>query len=479
MADNPISLSNIDVDFEQFKAKLIAYLQTKDSWQNALTSSTGNVITSITSYTGVSALLSIEAALKETFPDTARSSKSILAIAKSIWGNHILRKKCAKVTIDLTNGNSTSTAIAKYSQFNIAGYDYFNRESINVAANTTVSVTLWQGTITSETRSTTGIINEKFYIGSAANAFTISDDDLYCIVNGSEEYTKTTDGLYESGPGGLPLFYENSLPTGEVEIIMGDGLYGKLPVNNSSLSFVYANTLGKSGNGVVTIGNAVTFTTIPNISGVTTTASSDGDDQKDPEYYRLHGAYLRSAKVRGGGVTKQQYKAIALGYPNVIDCNLLGQAETFPGDKAYMNVVTAIVLADPLFDSGQFDDFVTYMQSKTIDGLQFIQLDPTPVESDITVTLYCTSKADPNAVQVTVETALIALKTLKLGSLGFSFYLSDIEKVIRDAIDDPSLLDYFILTTPNADLIVGKDEYVKFNDITVNSYYSTRDLIST
>ena len=84
MADNPISLSNINVDFEEFKAKLVAYLQTKDSWQNALTSSTGNVLTSIISYTGVSDLLSIEAALKEAFPDTAKSSKSILAIAKSL-----------------------------------------------------------------------------------------------------------------------------------------------------------------------------------------------------------------------------------------------------------------------------------------------------------------------------------------------------------------------------------------------------------
>lgn len=478
MSDNPISLSNINTDFEQLKAKLVAYLQTQDSWQNTLTSSTGNVITSITSYTGVSALLSIEAALKEAFPDTARSSKSILAIAKSIWGNHILRKKCANVTIDLTNNNSTSSAIAKFSQFTIAGYDYFNRESINVAANTTVSVTLYQGTVTSEQRSTSGTINEKFYIGSASNAFGISDDDLYCLVNGSEEYTKTTDGLYESGPNSLPIFYENSLPTGEVEILFGDGLYGKLPINNSTLSFIYVNTLGKAGNGVVTIGNNVTFTTLPNITGVTTTASANGADEKDPEYYRLNGASLRSAAVRGGGVTRPQYKALALGFPNVIDCNLLGQAETYPGDKAYMNVVTAIILADPLFDAGTFADFVAYMRDRTIDGLQFIQLDPSAVTSDITVSLYCTSKADPNALQITVQTALTALKTLKLGALGFSYYLSDIEKVIRDAIGDATLLDYFTLTTPSADLVVAKDEYVQFDTITVNSYYSTRELVT-
>jgi hypothetical protein len=221
----------------------------------------------------------------------------------------------------------------------------------------------------------------------------------------------------------------------------------------------------------------VSFTTIPNISGITTTASMDGDDQKDPEYYRLHGAYLRSAKVRGGGVTRQQYKALALGFPGVIDCNLLGQAETFPGQKEYMNVVTAIILADPLFDSGQFADFVTYMQARTIDGLQFLQLDPTPINSDITVTLYCTSKADPNAIQVTVNTALRALTVLKLGALGFSYYLSDIEKVIRDAVNDPSLLDYFTITAPTTDLIVAKDEYVQFNTVTVNSFYTTRELI--
>lgn len=477
MPENPISLSNINVDFEDFKAKIVAYLQTKDSWQNALTSSTGNIMTSIVSYTGVSDLLSIEAALKETFPDTAKSSKSILAIAKSLWGIHIIRKKCAKVTATLTNNNPTSVAIAKYSQFNITGFDYFNRESINIAPNDTVTVTLWQGTVSSEDRVTTGIINEKFYLGSAGNAFGISDDDLYCLVNGSEEYSKNTDSLFETGPNGLPIFYENSLPTGEVETIFGDGLYGKLPVANSNLSFIYVNTLGKSGNGVVTIGSPISFTTIPNITGTTTTTSVDGDDPKSSDYYKIHGAYLRSAKVRGGGVTRPQYKAIALGYPGVIDCNLLGQAETFPGDKAYMNVVTAIILADPLFDAGQFADFVLYMQARTIDGLQFIQLDPTPVVSDIVVDLYCTSKADPNALQVTVDAALQELKVLKLGVLGFSYYISDLEKVIRDAINDDSLIDYFIISTPSTDLVIDKDEYVSFDNITVNSFYTTRGQI--
>lgn len=478
MAD-PISLSNIDVDFESFKAKLIAYLQTQDSWQNALTSSTGNAMTSIAGYTGVAALLSIENALKETFPDTARSSKSILAIAKSIWGVHIQRKICASVGVTLTSTNSTSTTIPKYSQFSINGYDYFNRASINIAANSTASVILYQGTVTSELRQTTGIINERFYLGSQSNAFGISDNDLYCVVNGTEEYSKTTDSLFETGGGASAVFFENSLPTGEVEVLIGDGIYGKLPTANSTLEFFYVNTLGKAGNGVVTSGATVTFTAISGITGTTTGTAANGDNEKDPEYYRIHGAHLRSAKVRGGGVTRPQLKAIALGYPGVIDCNLLGQAETYPGDKTYMNVVTAIILAESNFTTEQFSDFADYMKDRVIDGFQFIQVNPTAVNKTIDVTLYCTSKADPNAVRLSVDTALQALKTKRLGSLGFSYYLSDIEKIIRDAVGDPTLLDYFTLTSPDSDTVVTKNQYVNFTSVTVASYYSTRDTVTS
>lgn len=470
-----ISLSNIDTDFEQIKTKLVTYVQTTDSWKNTLQSSTGDVLLSISSFAAASANLAIENALQETFPDTARSGRSILNIARTIWAIHLRRKICAKVVVNLTNTSAVSVTIAKYAQFVINGYDCFNRAVINISPLSTVSVTLYQGTVATETYNSSGIINERFYLGSAADAFGISDDDLYCIVNGSEEYTKTTDGLFETGPNSVTQFYENSLPTGEVEVIFGDGFYGKLPSANSILEFHYVTTLGKGANGLLVVDDVVTYSDNVAITGAVTEASSAGDNAIDAEYYRIHGPSLRSAKVRGGGVTRPQLKALALLYPGVIDCNLLGQAETYPTDKAYMNVLTAIVLADPLFDSTQFAAFATYMKSKAMDNLHFLQQNPSAVNRTVSVDLYCTSKADPNSVRLAVLEALQSLQALKLGSLGRSFYLSDVEKVIRDAVGDPTLLDYFTLSNPTSDTIVNKNQYVYFTSITVNSYYTTRD----
>jgi hypothetical protein len=474
-----ISLSNIDTDFEAYKEKLRTYLiaNAPDTWNNALAVGTGDILLSLAAYVGVTDLLSIEAALQETSPDTARSSKSILNIARTIWGIHLQRKIPASIPCTLTNTSGESLTIAKYSQFTINGVNCFNRAAINLSPNSSASVTLYQGTVTSESRTTTGIINERFYLGTSGDAFGISDLDLYCIVNNTEEYTKTTEGLFKAGDNGSKVFYENSLPTGEVEVLFGDGFYGKLPTTNSQLEFIYVNTIGKATNGTLPIGSTVSYLANPVVTGITTGAASSGEDPKDPEFYRVHGAYLRSADVRGGGVTRPQYKAIALTYPGVIDCNLLGQAETYPADKAYMNVVTAVILANPLFTSSQFQDFVTFMKTKTIDNLEFLQLNPTAVNRTINVVLYCTSKADPNSVKLAVQTALQSLQTLRLGSLGFSIYRSDIEKRIRDAVGDPTLLDYFALSSPN-DTIVQKNEYVNFTSITVESYYSTRDIVA-
>lgn len=476
---NNISLSSIDTDFEQVKQKLVTYLQSTDSWKNALPSSTGNALVNISAFVGSSALLSIENALQEAFPDTARSEASILNIARYIWGLHIKRKVCAQITSNLTNNTGSTITIPKYSQFTINGTNCFNRAIINIPASTTITTTLYQGTVNSETLTSSGIINERFYLGSSADPFAISDDDLYCIANTTEEYTKTTEGLYTTGPIAANQFYENSLPTGEVEILFGDGSYGKLPVTNSSLQFIYVTTLGASGNNLISVGDTITYAANPSLAGVTTSASNAGADQLSAEFYKIHGPALRSVKVRGGGVTRPQHKAIALTYPGVIDCNLLGQAETYPNNKAYMNVITAVVLTNPLMNNTQFTAFANYMKDRVVDNLDFIQLNPVAVNRTISCDIYCTSKADPNSVKLAVQTALQSLQTLKLGSLGRSFYLSDIDKVIRDAIGDPTLLDYFILSSPTTDTIVNKNEYVNFTSITVNGYYTVRDIIIT
>lgn len=476
MTTNALSLSNIDLNFEDAKQKLISYLQTQDSWKNALTSTTGNALISIDSYNRVATLFAIDAALREAFPDTARSSKSILAIAKSIWALHIIRKKASSVVCNLTNASTSGILIPKYSQFNIASYDFFNRTPIQVAAGATVSVTLYQGTVTAEQKVFGGTINEKVYLGTSANGFSISDDDIYCLINGTEEYTKTTDGLFESGATSLPIFFENTLPTGEIEVTFGDGLYGKLPSINDTLTFIYTITQGKALNNIVTVGEQVVYNSDNNITGITTSESNNGDDEKDAEYYRVNGAYLRSAKIRGGGTTRTQYRALGLGYPGVIDCIFLGQAETFPGNKNYMNVVTAILLTDPVFTTQQFNDFVTYIQTQTIEGLQFIRQDPTTVQSNISVDIYCLSSANPNTVQNSVLVALQQLQTLTAGMLGFSYYRSDLEKIIRNAVNSTDI-DYFVLNVPTVDLIAEKYQYVKFNTITVNAYYSTRELV--
>ena len=470
-----LTLSNIDIDFEQIKQDLITYLSTQDSWKNTLTSATGSILLDIIGYLATSDKFAIQSALLEAFPDTARSDKSILAIARSFWNNHLIRKVPANVVCTLTNMSNNNITIPVYSQFSISGLDFFNRGPISLNGMTNLSVTLYQGTIQTSTQIFSGLPNQRLYLGDSADPFVISDQDIYAVVNGITTFTKTTVGIFETGPNAVPVFYENSLPTGEVEIIFGDGLYGALPNTGDSIVFTYANTLGLAGNGQVSISDQVIYNSNTNITGITTTASTGGGNELPASYYQVNGPSLRTAAVRGGGVTRAEYVAIALGYPGVIDCKLLGQAETFPGNKNYMNVLTAIILANPLFSPTQFASFVTYMQSKTIDGLQYIQQDPTPVNSTIVANIYCTAKASPETVQNQVQVALSTLQVLKTGDLGYSYYISDLVDLITTA-GGATNIDYIQITSPSTDLVITSTQYVVFTSITINSYYSTRQL---
>lgn len=123
----PLKLSTVKPDFPSILMQLQLYLQTKGTWQDLQTSSTGQTLLEMMSAIGAMNQFAIESAARETSLTTATRDSSVYAITRML-GVRIHRKSPATVDVSLTREDtSTSDAVATLTQFDVNGIDFFNR----------------------------------------------------------------------------------------------------------------------------------------------------------------------------------------------------------------------------------------------------------------------------------------------------------------------------------------------------------------
>ncbi|SRR6266481_923934 len=466
----PIVLSQITPDFEDIASQLISDLSTPTStWADKLTVDPAQSLIQIVAGVGAASQLSIIRALQESMGDTAQLPSSRYIIAR-MFSIHIQRKISANTVVTLTNKDITQFVfIPAYSQFNVDNDFYFNRTAItfNVGVATQI-VTLYQGTITTQDFISDGTPFQSFIFG--LQDFSTSDIDLFCIVNGTMTFNSITNGIWNYGPNDQ-IFYENSYPSGEVEVRFGNNIYGKIPPINSTLVFTYALVSGVQGN-VSTTGRIVSIITQPLISGVTTTPCVGGLEQKDSSFYSIVGPTIFAANQRA--VTRTDYVAQALQYPGVIDAIFRGQADIAPNDIRFMNIVYATILTNPLFTDIQFQAFITYLKNLATYQVFIERADPSPVPVTVSATISCKLQSNLASIMTTVLSNLNAFFTLKVGSLGFSIYRSDLHDIILNS--DPNIV-FVVINSPNNDILVNQLQYVTLSGtpiLTMN--YTTRSV---
>lgn len=461
-----IDLSEVKPNFEDIVQKLQTELQTKTTWKDTITAATGQTLiefmAAVTSYNQ----LGILRAAQESVLDTAILADSILSIAR-MFGVHIQRKIPAQVTVTLNNSDPLNIyTIPIYSQFKINNVFFFNREPIifNVGIASINQITLYQGEVYVQQYTSDGSIFQTFEFGP--EDFTLSDNDLICYVN-INEYKKITDGLWNYGPGER-IFYENTLPSGNVEIIFGNNIFGRIPSINQIIEFTYVRTIGDKGNSA-TSGYSVLIDDFSNITGVTDTAITGGETHKDHIFYKHLAPNLFAANKRA--VTKNDYKAIGLTYPSVIDIDFRGQAELDPTNKEFMNLIKVTVLTETLWNDTEWNTFIEWISSQSVYQVVFYRLDPEEIEIDITAEIYCYNNADLTSISSKIRTNLQALLTKRLNCLGYSIYLSDLHKTIKNSDDN---INYVRILTPYSDYELNPNQYIIVDTITLTMNYGTR-----
>jgi hypothetical protein len=467
-----ITLSNVKPDYESISEQLLSALKKKESWQSLNNSSTMRIVVEAIAAVGESSQYSVMSATQETTLENAKIPESIYTNSRFL-GVRISRKVPAQVTANLQNTNYVNQylEIPKYTQFTINGESYFNRTAIIFNnSSSIISTTLYQGQIKQVSYTSDGSNYQTYNL--VEEPWTVSDSDIICYVD-NIEFNRSSIPIFAMSSTDT-LFYENSLPSGIVECKFGNGIYGVVPNSQSNILFKYAVTKGSEANNSQS-SLPVTATKFPTLVGETTSNAYNGSDEKSLKFYQEMGSMAGASN--GRGIDRDDYRALVIQYPGVIDCKVYGQAEIAPNDKDYMNVIGLMLLVDDSFTSDSWKNLVKYLKQNGIFTFQFKRFIPTAINVDINISLYLNTGSSLSQCRDTVISKIQEYTALDVGSLGKSLYISDIDNIVLSSI--PKQIDYIERASPVIDYVITDNQYIKINSITVNTYYSNRSQSST
>lgn len=472
-----LSLERTRPDYESVMAQLITEVTRTNDWADAGIAGVGQMLMRMVAADVDFGQFSIARSLQEAFPDVARSDNSVF-LASRMLGNRITRKRPCQVEIQLTRQVDFNTIlqIPAWTQFAVSGSNlrFFNRDLIQFNQNDiTKNVRLYEGSITSTSVISLG--NDWSIIEAGSETGNISDIDVRIFVN-DEQWTKVDDPLWHYQATDKVCF-ENTTPNSNISVLFGNSKTAAAPPSGSTVRIEWVETLGPAaasplmGLTVQVLNASTNFGTL---IGITTSGITGGVDAADARFFRLFGGNRRAAQKRA--VRRSDYRAQAVNaFPGVYDAYFKGQAETFPNKPSYMNIVHAVLLTDPVFSDTQWIEFKAFMRKVGIFQTEMIREDPTPVLLDVVADVAFKSDANlADCERILVQAIVSALKPT-YGSLGYSWYRSDVVNIIKNDPQVKDLVEYIVLRAPSADTVVtGIEQWVKLNTVRINATFTRR-----
>lgn len=454
-------ISDMSADFEQFRSDFEQYLGQKESWKGNLTTMTGQTLIELVAALGAFDQAKISRAFQDAFAETAVSDDAIRACAV-MQGIRMTRKLPAQVQCELSA--PVGVVIPAYSQFDCAGYSFFNREAIEFISETQTA-TLYEGEVFNYAINGNGT-NLQAWISEQDN-FDVSDADVVVAVNG-ETIPVVYAGLwnYKNQPACMDLstsdgrlliqFGTNKLAQANKNTIADSDLiedvsYGSIPSINDVVTITYTTTSGESGNNFITKDKQISIDGFSTVTGIALANPVFGAGEKSVLTYKNNTA--SSFGTYGSAVTKSQYSAIVNTYPGVIDAITQSQREINPGRLEYMNVIWVTGVTNEVWDQQKKKEFCEWCERQSMYSTRFVWVDAGKVDRTVSIRCFCYNSAVLSDVIANVTSAINDLFKARPGILMTNIYKSDI---INCALRSDPNISYVILDEPTSDFIVTK-----------------------
>lgn len=450
MATGNSSISLASLDFDTLKANLKNFLRTQSSFKDYdYEGSNMNVLLDVLSYNTFMNAFYLNMTASEMFLDSAQLRSSVISHAKML--NYTARSsRSSKAVINLTipTSDAVTFTIPKGTSFtgkNSSGnYTFTTDKTLTLQSGNKTFVTnnidIYEGSYSQDTF----IVNyndegQKFTLLDS----TIDTNSLVVVVSENDgqyisEFVQVKS-LYDLDAYSEVYFLQADID-GRYQIVFGDGVFGRKPLNGAIITAEYRTTVGVIANGIDTFTIEVDLSGINNTrieSGMTTTtitASSSGADAESIESIRYNAPRYFQTQERV--VTTQDYIDLILAnFPDIESVNAYG-GETISGigDVEYGKVyVSCSTYSGTGLTDSRKKDLIAFLQPRSSLGISPVIIDPEFVYITLLSKVhvdYNQTGLTPSQMQTLVINTISTFNADNLNMFGKNFRMSNLASEI-------------------------------------------------
>lgn len=493
MANNSISL--VALDFDGIKANLKSYLQAQPQFADYnFNGSNISVLLDILSYNTHLNAFYLNMVASEMFLDSAQLRNSVVSKAKEL--NYTPKSiKSAQATLNLSfpqSGLSTFSIPVgtKFTGKNANGtYTFLSTTSTVLypsggkflANNFVVS----EGVNSSDSFIINNSIEGQRFVLSS-KSIDASSVTVTVIENNGQTNTVFTkaDNLY-----GLtatsPVYFLQGAEDSKYEVVFGDGVFGRTPLNGSLAFVAYRASYGTDANGTTNFNldtNLGTYNGFSSVIDPTITVVSVGNGGANAETVEsIRFNAPRHYQTQDRAITQNDFKTMILQ-----EFSDVKTVHVFGGETVSNSVQFGKVFISPVSYSGftlsntEKAEIEAFLANKCTLGIKPKVIDP----EFLYLILNTTVKYDPNStvyssydIQNIVSNAVLAYNASYLTDFNIEFKLSRLEAAINDADSSISSNETTVVMRKDISPELNTDVYIDVNfhnPVTVGSFYTTQ-----
>lgn len=352
MANSSVTLSSLD--FDTLKNSFIEYLKSQDVFKDYnYDGSNMSVLLDLLSYNTHLNAFYLNMIASEMFLDSAQKYDSVISHAKEL--NYVpisAAASTANVSFTVTDEAGTlqgKFVIPKGTKFygtnSNNSFDFVTKQdNVYLSANTTYQIDnlqLFEGIYLQDSFVINYQLENQRYVISNQNV-DINTIEVLVIENNGANNTifSRSDNLFNIDSRSN-VFFLQGCENNKYEIVFGDGLFGRKPLNNATVQVKYLVTNGSKGNGVDSftlsdnIGSGILNTSI-----VTITKSVNGADQENIDSIKYKAPRYFATQQRA--VSSDDYASLIMSRfgGQIDDVIIYGGQELEP--KQYGRVVVSL-----------------------------------------------------------------------------------------------------------------------------------------
>lgn len=460
------SISYTNKDYESLRQELLAKIPLlTDRWTDFNESDLGVVLLEL--FCGVGDMLAyyLDAQAAEAFLPNARQRQNVINLCKLI--NYRLDTPVAATTtlrFSLVSALETDLTIPAKTACRAAlddgNVDFETIEDAVIPKGSlSVDVGAWQGVRKDEEFTGTGEASQNIVLTSTSIAHgsvsvnvagTDWEEVMFFLDNDSDSsvFQVVTDGLDVT------------------RIVFGDGTHGAIPAYGSTITVEYLETLGSDGNIASSlIDNLVTSIyqdgALVQLSVINPVNATGGSDRETIAHAKEQAP--AELKTLWKAVTKDDYKALAEGFPGVAKAQVLDCNDCTNIRYYQVNMVVA-PNGGGLPSSILKSELAEFIENRKVITIDVNLYDPSyrPVAIDAEVYIYKTE--DATTVRTRIESALTDFFTFDNMAFGQSVYYSDIVALL-DGIKGVS---HVTMYSPQADVEIKAGQIATLGEVSLN-----------